>query len=244
MRKTNGIAAPAAVAAASFLAGSVPYCQLAARHFAGADLRRVGSGTVSGTALYRVAGFGPLAAAGVMDVAKGAVGPLLVCRVLGTQLGRSASDRRRGASLVGALAAGAAIAGHNWSPWLGGAGGRGLSPALGATLVLAPEGTAVLAAGMVAGRLLHQSGVATLLAILILVPVLGARRRAPGVALGLSICTPMLIKRVLGNAPLRPVMGPGTDAAAASVPLTAHVISRLLFDREARSPIVAPAHSH
>lgn len=238
--KARPTAASCAVVAASFVAGSVPYSQLAARHFAGADLRRVGSGTVSGTALYRVAGFGPLAAAGVMEVTKGAVGPLLARRVLGTQPGRRGPGSCAGVSLLGALAAGAAIAGHNWSPWLGGAGGRGLSPALGATLVLAPEGTAVLAAGMAAGRLLHQSGVSTLLAILSLVPVLGARRGAPGVTLGLSICVPMLTKRALGNSPLGSVKG--SRAGRNAVPLTAQLISRLFFDREPCSPDAVAPH--
>ena len=34
---------------------------------------------------------------------------------------------------------GLAVAGHNWSVFLRGAGGRGIAPALGATLVLAPD---------------------------------------------------------------------------------------------------------
>ncbi|MBM3693235.1 MAG: hypothetical protein FJW77_08100 [Actinobacteria bacterium] len=37
----------------------------------------MGNGTVSGTALYRVAGFPALSVAGILDVAKGAVGPVL-----------------------------------------------------------------------------------------------------------------------------------------------------------------------
>ena len=63
---------------------------------------------MSGTALYRVAGFTPLAVAGVLDVAKGAVGPLLAGR-----------DR----PVLAAVAGGAAVAGHNWSPWLRGRAG-------------------------------------------------------------------------------------------------------------------------
>src|SRR5439155_25573351 len=91
----------------------VPFSNLMARRARGVDLRKFGSGTVSGTALYEVAGFGSLALAGVCDVLKGAVGPLLA--------GRSRPRLR-------ALAAGAAVAGHNWSPFLRGAGGRGISP--------------------------------------------------------------------------------------------------------------------
>ncbi len=206
----------------SFLAGSVPFSQLAARLVAGTDLRAIGTGTVSGTALYEIAGFRPLAVAGLFDVGKGAVGPLLA---------RSAIDGRRrrhsrSPNLLSAVAAGAAVAGHDWSPWIGRAGGRGLSPALGATVVLAPEGTLVLALGMLAGRLVRQSGLVTLLAALSLPAVLASRRGGSGLALGVCICGPMIVKRVLGNTPLPAAPG-------------ARVLSRLLFDRDP-SPTRAP----
>ena len=112
-----------AVLPIAFAAGAVPFSGLAARLIAGVDLRRRGSGTVSGTGLYEVSGFGPLAIAGSLDVAKGSLGPLL-------------AGRQR--PVLAALATAAAISGHNWSPLLGGAGGRGISPALGATLIVAP----------------------------------------------------------------------------------------------------------
>ncbi len=224
--------ATAVVLVASFVAGSVPFSQLAAGCFAGVDLRQVGSGTVSGSGLYEVAGFGPLAVAGVLEVAKGAAGPLLARLVPGWPSGKRAPGEPRSLTLLDAAAAGAAIAAHNWSPWLRGAGGRGLSPALGATLALAPEGTAVLVAGMVAGRLLRQSGISTLLATLGLVPVLGVRRGWRGAALGLSICAPVLTKRVLGNHPLGPRAGSGSQRAEARTSATARFFSRLLFDRE------------
>jgi acyl phosphate:glycerol-3-phosphate acyltransferase len=228
VKAARRLAASASVLSASFLAGSIPFSQLAARHFAGADLRHLGSGTVSGTALYEVAGFGPLAIAGVLEVGKGAVGPLLARRAVGGTSRPRTSGDRQDAAILGALAAGAAIAGHDWSPWLGGAGGRGLSPALGATLVLAPEGAVVLAGSMAAGRLAHQSGLATFLAALSLIPLLAARRRVAGVALALSICVPMTVKRLLGNSAPRPSSESGIGPAS----LGAHLRSRLLFDRE------------
>lgn len=232
------VAAPrkgaATILGLSFLAGSVPFSQIAARHFAGADLRQVGSGTVSGTALYEVAGFGPLAAAGVLDVAKGAIGPLLA---------------RHEHPALGAAATAAAVAGHNWSPWLRGVGGRGLSPALGATLVLAPEGTALLVAGMVVGRLRHNSGVTTLLCALGLLPLLGARRGRRGMAVALAVLAPMIAKRVRGNrvagsttsesngatavAGARMVTGPVAVGGLRGRHVRWEVIrSRLLYDRE------------
>jgi glycerol-3-phosphate acyltransferase PlsY len=171
----------------AYLAGALPFSNLAARRFGQVDLREVGSGTVSGTSLYRVAGFAPLAAAGVLEVAKGAVGPAL-----------AGPAARPG---LAAIAGGAAVAGHNWSVFLGGAGGRGLSPALGALLVQEPVGAGVLLGGMVLGRLAGETAVGCLVAYAALVPVLAARKGRVGALAGIAILVPMLAKRLLGNRP-------------------------------------------
>lgn len=195
---------PAGVLAGAFLAGSVPCSGIAARLTAGVDLRTVGTGTVSGTGLYQVSGFAPLAVAGSLDVLKGAVGPALAGR-----------DR----PVLAAAAAAAAVTGHNWSPWLGGAGGRGISPGIGALGVLAPEGSAVLLAGLALGRLIRRTAEAGLVALLAL-PVVGAVRRGwRGLLAGLAVTAPMLAKRLAGN---RPAQG---DRKAV-------YRSRLLYDRD------------
>jgi len=201
-----------AVLSVSFLLGAIPFSGVAARLVAGVDLRRTGTGTVSGTGLYEVAGFGPLALAGSLDVAKGAVGPLLAGR-----------NRR----VLGAMAAGAAVTGHNWSPVLRGAGGRGISPALGAGLVLAPEAVVVLGVGLGGGRLLRQSGLGTFIAAVALFPVLARRRGVPGVALAFAIALPMLVKRVTGN-----------DGAATGSSTRTYVW-RLLFDHDPPDDVAA-----
>ena len=192
------------VLALAFAAGSVPFSNIAARTQAGVDLRDVGSGTVSGTNLFRIAGFGPLAVAGVCDVAKGAVGPLL-----------AGADR----PVLGAFAAGAAVAGHNWSPFLAGAGGRGISPAIGALAATAWQGSALLLGGLAVGRLLHETGLTSFVADAVLVPALAATRGRRGALLGACVVTPMLVKRALGNQ--RPTR-PGWRGRA----------QRVLFDRD------------
>jgi glycerol-3-phosphate acyltransferase PlsY len=159
------------VLGAAFLAGSIPFANVAARRWRNVDLRSVGSGTVSGTGLYAVAGFGPLAVAGVCEVAKGAVGPLLAGR-----------DRPR----LAAVSGGFAVAGHNWSPWLGGAGGRGISPAVGALLPRYWPGSAILLGGI---------------ADAVLAPILGAVGGSDGALGAVAVVAPMIAKRLLGNAP-------------------------------------------
>lgn len=177
---------------AAFLVGSIPFSNIAARTTRGVDLRRVANGTVSGTSLYRVAGFGPLAAAGILEVGKGAVGPLVAGR-----------DH----PVFAALAAGLCVAGHNWSPFLRGAGGRGLSPAVGALGVVAWPGSLVLLAGTAGGKLIGQAAPGSLAAQVALVPVLARARGRRGALAGAAVLAPMLAKRLLGNAPpagLRP----------------------------------------
>jgi glycerol-3-phosphate acyltransferase PlsY len=198
-------APPAVVLASSYLAGAMPFSNLTARRTRGVDLRDVGNGTVSGTALYQVAGFGPLALGGVLDVAKGAVGPVLAGR-----------DR----PLLAAAAGGAAVAGHNWSVFLGGAGGRGISPAMGALLATAWPGTVVLAVGLASGRLARHTALASFAADLALVPVLARTRGRTGAAAGAAVVLPLLVKRLTGNRPPPSPRRPGWWR------------SRLLYDRD------------
>jgi acyl phosphate:glycerol-3-phosphate acyltransferase len=195
---------------AAFLAGAIPFSNLAARRAKGVDLRRVGTGTVSGTSLYRVAGFGPLAAAGVLEVAKGTIGPGLA-----TAAGRPA---------LAALAAGAAVIGHNWSPFLRGAGGRGLSPALGALLMVAWPGAVLLLVGMIIGSWSGETAIGALIAELALAPVLAITHGRYGVLAGVVITVPMIAKRVVGNArPAEPGLRP--------------YVIRLLYDRDTKEKI-------
>ena len=194
----------AATVLIGFAAGAVPFSNIAARLGAGVDLRSFGNRTVSGTNLYEVAGFRSLAVAGVCDVAKGAVGPLLV-----------GPDR----PVVAALSGGAAVAGHNWSPFLSGAGGRGISPALGALAVTAWPGSVLLLGGLVVGRLAKQTALVMFVAEAALVPLLARRRGWRGALAGACVVAPMLAKRAAGNAPLARADWRGR-------------LERILFDRD------------
>lgn len=192
------------VLVASYLIGGIPFSGALAWLLKGVDLRSTGPGTVSGTGLYRVAGWRPLVAGGVLDLAKGAVGPML-----------AGPDR----PVLQALAAGAAVAGHNWSPYLKGAGGRGISPALGAMLPIAPEGSVLLLAGITAGKVANSTSVGALIADVALVPVLARTRGRRGAVAAVAVVTPMLLKRLLGNRP------PAKRSRRV-------LLSRLLFDQD------------
>jgi glycerol-3-phosphate acyltransferase PlsY len=192
--------------AAGFGAGAIPFSNIVARRRAGVDLRTVGSGTVSGSGLYAVAGTGPLIAVGLLELAKGAIGPLLA----GRKNPRTA-----------ALAGGAAVIGHNWSPVLGGAGGRGISPAIGALLVTAPAGSGVLVAGLALGKMAGETAIGSFVADVILVPVVERVHRRAGCLAALAVLAPIVAKRLMGNAP------PGRPGASV-------YLNRLLLDRDTR----------
>lgn len=179
------LAAPLAVVV-SYLIGSIPVSGLVARAVRGVDLRQVGTGTVSGTGLYRVAGIGPLLVGGILDLAKGSVGVLV-----------AGSDRKSLRIATGS----ATVAGHNWSVYLGGAGGRGLSPAMGVLLVEAPEGFLVLLTGLAVGKGVDATSLGALAADVALFPVLARTRGRRGVVMAAALVLPMLLKRILGNHP-------------------------------------------
>lgn len=191
----------------AFVAGSIPFSNLVARVVKGVDLRDTPYGTVGGTSIYRVAGFWPLAVAGILDMTKGAIGPLL------------AGDD----GTLAALAGGAAVIGHNWSPFLGGKGGRGVAPALGALAVTAWPGMIVLLGSMVLGKAVRETGLGGFVGEVALTPVLAVTHGACGAVAGGAVAVPMLAKRVLANS--RP-----------STPGLEPYVRRLLFDRDPDTP--------
>jgi glycerol-3-phosphate acyltransferase PlsY len=188
----------------AYLIGSLPFAYLIARVSSGTDLRRVGSGTVSGTGVGRSSGFWPMAVAGIMDITKGAAAVLPM-----------ADDH----PLLAAFGAGAVAAGHNWSVFLKGEGGRAISASLGSTLVLAWPGTVILSLGMGVGRIFRHTGLGSFISQAILPGVLAATPGEVGAALGGAVVVPMWLKRVLGNG------RPRKEALRI-------YLSRLLFDND------------
>jgi len=190
--------------AASFLIGSIPAAQVVSRLTTGRDLRDVDTGTVSATNVYRTAGPVPFAVTAGLDLGKGA----LTAAIAG----------RLGPGFV-EPAVSCMLAGHNWSPFLRGAGGRGVLPAIGALLVAYPRGAIVLAGGLVAGALAGDTAPGVFAAQAMLPPALAVGRGRRGALLGLAVIAPMLLKRLAGN----------------HIPASGRVCwNRLVFDRDRR----------
>ncbi len=109
---------------AAYLIGSVPAAAWVAR-MRGVDIRRVGSGNSGATNVLRSLGRGPAVAVALFDVLKGA---------LAVWLGRLLGLDPAWSALCGV----AAVLGHNFSPFLGWRGGKGVSTTFGTLVAVVP----------------------------------------------------------------------------------------------------------
>jgi glycerol-3-phosphate acyltransferase PlsY len=140
---------------AAYFLGGVSAGYWVVRWRTGGDVRAQGSGATGASNAARLVGARGFIAVMVLDALKGAI----------VVLGARAAGLDGGWEFAAALAV---VAGHVWPAQLGFRGGRGLSPLLGAWLVLAP--LAILACLAVAGvawaitrRRIHSGILGTLL---------------------------------------------------------------------------------
>src|ERR1035437_5149861 len=110
---------------AGYLLGGIPFGIMIPRLIGGVDPRTIGSGRTGGANVSRAVGFCWAAVSGLLDVAKASAAVLLVIVIGGGA----------GSQVVAALAA---IVGHSLSPFIGLHGGRGVAPATGGALIIAP----------------------------------------------------------------------------------------------------------
>ena len=118
----------------AYLIGALPTGLILVRLLRGEDIRRHGSRNIGAANVLRVAGPAVAAAVLLVDVLKGLVPVLLALRA--------------GLAPWAVVAAGlAAIAGHNWSPFLGFRGGKGIATSFGVLVGLSLP-SALVAAGI------------------------------------------------------------------------------------------------
>jgi len=111
--------------AAGYLIGAIPWGVVIARIVGGPDPRTLGSGRTGGANVLRALGPRIALLAGLLDMLKGCLA-VLIPQLLGADI------------VVVGVAVLAAIIGHSRSVYIGFHGGRGVSPAFGALLVLWP----------------------------------------------------------------------------------------------------------
>lgn len=129
---------------ASYVSGGVPTGFLLARALRGIDIREHGSGNPGAANVYRVVGPVPGLATLSLDAAKG-FAPVFL-----------AAHLAPGVGWLPAACGGAAIVGHDWSPFLGFGGGKGVATTAGVFAALCPHALLAAYAAFVAGVLLTE----------------------------------------------------------------------------------------
>lgn len=146
----------ALVIALAFLLGSIPTGIVASLLLTGRDVRQTGSGNFGAANVARAAGLKVGAVVAILDMLKGAV-PVLLALLVGLD------------HTAVALAALAAVLGHDFSLFLRFRGGKGVATTLGVALVLAPLITVLgLLVWVVTMLVWRYSSLASLLALALL----------------------------------------------------------------------------
>jgi len=195
----------------AYLLGSIPTAYLVGRGLKGMDVRRYGSGTVSGSMVYEHVARWAVIPVGLFDMGKAALPAWLALEM---DLGMA----------IAAVAGLAAVAGHNWPVFLHFTGGRGLGSFMGVLLVLFPWGFPWMLGFLAIGWLLGDSAPWALASIATL-PLLAYLVSGPPVVVflagGMVLLT--LGKRLEANR--RPLPPPGPERRRV-------ILRRLLLDRD------------
>lgn len=167
-----------------YLVGSLPVGYLMTQVARGVDLRRVGSGNVGATNVYRAGGRGMAVAVMVVDVAKGAIAVLVA-----------------GNGDHAVVAGAAAVVGHVYPVWLGFRGGKGVATAAGVFGVLSPWPTAI--AAVVFGAMVARTRLVSLgsMAAMLVLPI--SEWLTPGareIDLAATLVAGLILFRHRGNA--------------------------------------------
>ena len=114
---------PWLIALLAYFLGSIPTAYIAGRLLKGRDIRQMGDGNVGAANAFRQLGAKVGVAVGLVDIGKGALA-IVIAQVANIN------------QLAVLFAGVAAVAGHNWSVFIGFRGGRGESTTIGVMLTL------------------------------------------------------------------------------------------------------------
>ena len=110
---------------AGYFLGGIPFGIIVPRLIGGTDPRTIGSGRIGGANVSRAVGYRWALVSGLLDVAKASLAVLLIIAI-------------GGGAVPQIFAALAAVIGHSRSPYVGFHGGRGVAPATGGAIIIAP----------------------------------------------------------------------------------------------------------
>ena len=204
----------------AYLWGGIPTAYLVARFASGIDIRNYGSGNVGASNALVHVGAKTGVAIGLFDMIGKGILPVLLAHAFDAGVGVQAA--------VGL----AAIAGHNWSPYIRFTGGRGVGTAGGVILAFALWHEAVIATILIAGLgrfVLKDTGLLTLIAMIALpvsaftLGLLELAYRSPEITIMCAlICVLLAVKRMTAN----------WEPLPNEQPVLQTIVCRILWDRD------------
>ena len=213
MTLTDGI-----LIAIAYLWGSIPTAYLVARFTSGIDIREYGSGNVGASNAVAHLGAKTGVLIGAFDLVGKGILPVLLVRWLA-----ATPDDNLAVQVAVGLAA---VAGHNWSPYIRFTGGRGIGTAGGLVLAFALWYEALIAALIIVGlgRLVFKDVALLTLAAVIALPASAiAFDRPPEIiAMCLLILALHIAKRLTAN----------WERPSAAQPILRTIACRILWDRD------------
>lgn len=200
--------AGALIVLGSYLVGAVPVAYLAGRLLRGIDIREYGSGNIGPSNVWQNVSRPAVVPVGLAEIGQGLLGILVA----------KAADQSLTVQVLAGLAA---LLGHNWSPYLGFVGGRGVGHAIGFMLVLSWPALGAFTGISLVGVALRAVPQLVGLGIVVTPLVALAAGQAPEIVAGLAGMAVLIVaKRLLGN--------------RWSLPSGAVLRNRLLYDRDTR----------
>ena len=200
--------------AGAYLIGSIPTGYLVSKYAAGIDIRDYGSGNVGAANVVEHVGKWHGILQGAFDCLVKGLLPVLVGKLVGVELWAQGA------------AGFAAVAGHNWSPFLRMTGGRGVSVAVGAALGLGMFWEILILglAVFTVGRLLTRDIGFWTFAAMLVIPVVGLafRRESEVILTIVFICLMMFLKRLTAN----------WERPPSEYPIQNVLMYRLVWDRD------------
>lgn len=166
----------------AFLLGSIPFGLLIAKA-KGIDIRQHGSGNIGATNVLRVMGKKYGIPCLLLDILKGFVPTLLAINLIRftgqpSTMGIAAlinlahefpADQQSTAQLLQVVSGLCAILGHNYSPWVGFKGGKGIATTAGVVTALMPAALVILALiWLVLFKITRYVSVASIISVTIL----------------------------------------------------------------------------
>ncbi len=193
----------------SYLFASIPIAYLTAKLLRGIDLREHGSGNDGASNIWQSTSKPATIPVGLAEIGQGLLGPAV------------AGVKGHGPTTQAAAGV-AAVVGHNWSPFLGCSGGRGVAHAIGVMLAMSRQALAAFIVISLIGVKLKAIPQFVGLGILSAPFVAKLTRQPAEIVTGLATIAALIFaKRLLANEP------PATGASRSAV-----FANRLLYDRD------------